>query len=256
MKKLSVLIACSIWTLSSMAQATTSTTVSPASTDNTPKFHFGVKLSPGLSWLRSDKNSELNTPESDGSLLRASYGFVADIRFSKNYFFSTGVNVNYQGGKLKRTISDKFGNPDTNRTTAWSQDLRLRYIEIPLALRMQTNEIGYIKYFFQAGLAPSINIRARSDASAVTSLPDYPNVNNTEQEYTEEDVSKDINFFNLGMVVGGGISYNLSGTTDLLIGLTFHNGFLNITDKKASDPVIQDSKLTANMLSLDIGILF
>ncbi|MFM9053171.1 MAG: porin family protein [Bacteroidota bacterium] len=247
MKKLLVLIACTCWSLSSMAQATT---------DSTPKFHFGVKLSPCLSWFRSDKNTANNTPESDGSLLRASYGFVADIRFSKNYFFSTGVNVNYQGGKLKRTLSDQFGNPDTNRTSTWEQDLRLRYIELPLTLRMQTNEIGYIKYYFQAGIAPSINIRARYDASETISLPDYPGVNNTENEYSEEDVSDDINLFNIGMLVGGGISYNLSGTTDMLIGLTFHNGFLDITDKKAENPVLKNSKLTSNLLTLDVGILF
>jgi hypothetical protein len=236
MKKLFVILIVLSHTVTAFAQTA----------DQEPKFHFGVKVAPGISWLRSDKNSDQNTPESDGSLLRVSYGFITDFRISSNYTFSTGVDVNYEGGKLKKAITSG------NTTTLWDEKVKLRYIEIPLTIRMNTNRIGYIKYYFQAGLAPGINIRSRYDATVTTQSPGKESTD----DYTDEDVMKDINTFNISMVVGGGINYNLSGTTDLLVGLTFHNGFLDISDRNASNAVLSNSKLNSNLLSLNLGILF
>lgn len=240
MKKLFVILTTIFIGLNTNAQTTNS---AGPTADQEPMFHFGVKVAPGLSWVRSDKNSENNTPESDGSLLRVSYGFITDFRISSNYTFSTGIDVNYEGGKLKRQLND---------TTLWNEKLKLRYIEIPLTIRMNTNRIGYIKYFFQAGLAPGINIHSRYDATVVTNGTG----GQTETDYTDEDVMKDINTFNLSMIVGGGINYNLSGTTDLILGITYHNGFLDVTDNKATNAVLSNSKLNANLLSLNVGILF
>lgn len=240
MKKIFVLLLTCFSVLSATAQV---------ESDNTPKFHFGVKLAPGICWLRSEKNADNTAPESQGSLLRASYGFVADIKFSKNYFFSTGVNVNYQGGRLKLTKSY----PADTSTVQYNQELRVAYIETPLTLRMQTNEIGYIKYYFQAGLAPGFNFRSSYDGDSTKTYSDNSSSVGNESEV---DVIDDINFLNLSMLVGAGISYNLSGTTDLLVGISFHNGFLDVSEKKAKNTVLMNSKLNSNMLSLDIAVLF
>ncbi|MFM7216618.1 MAG: porin family protein [Bacteroidota bacterium] len=209
--------------------------------DNTPKFHFGVKVGAGTTWLRSEKNSADNTPESDGSLLRASYGFIGDIRFSKNYYFSTGVDVSYGGGKLKKSVGD---------TITWEETLRLSYVEFPLTLRLQTNPIGYLKYYFQAGISPGINLKSQYDLKGSAT----PGPNPAEQEAV--DASDDINGINLSMIIGGGITYNLTGTTDMIVGLTFRNGLLDISDKNSTNPVLSNSKLIANMLNLNVGILF
>ena len=57
-----------------------------------------------------------------------------------------------------------------------------------------------------------------------------------------------INYLNVSMIIGGGTEYTLSGSTVLLAGLQFNNGFLDVFD--------DDSKVNSNYLALTLGILF
>lgn len=221
-----------------------------AQTDVDPKFHFGMRVTPSLCWQRSD-NSNV---ESDGNLFRASYGFVADFKFATNYAFSTGIDVSYKGGKLKRTNSSVSG--DTTTSMLYEESLKSRYIEIPLTIRLKTNQIGLVKYYLQAGIAPSFNFKGFTEGTVTTQRTATAYTNTTEQNVDQTDVNDDINLFNLSMVIGAGVEYNLTGTTNLVLGLVFTNGFLDATDKKNTNPVLQDSKLFANQLGLNIGILF
>jgi hypothetical protein len=66
---------------------------------------------------------------------------------------------------------------------------------------------------------------------------------------TDIDISDNINTFNMGMVIGGGLEYNLSGNTSLLAGVTFSNGLLDVLDDSAL-------KARSNFLGLTLGILF
>ena len=40
--------------------------------------------------------------------------------------------------------------------------IKLKYLEIPLTLRLRTNEIGYITYWVQVGVGLGFNIKARA----------------------------------------------------------------------------------------------
>lgn len=220
-----------------------------AQTDVDPKFHFGMRFTPSLCWQRSDNGNV----ESDGNLLRASYGFVADFKFATNYAFSTGIDVSYKGGRLKRTNS---ASGDTTITMLYEESLKSRYIEIPLTIRLKTNQIGLLKYYLQAGIAPSFNFKAFTEGTVTTQRTATAYTNTTEQNVDQTDVNDDINLFNLSMVIGAGVEYNLTGTTNLVLGLVFTNGFLDATDKNNTNPLLQDSKLFANQLGLNIGILF
>ena len=61
--------------------------------------------------------------------------------------------------------------------------------------------------------------------------------------------------------MGGGIEYNIAGTTSLLVSVNYHNGFTNTLKKESNhllgtdlDKVEQNS--TLNFVSLSVGILF
>lgn len=221
-----------------------------AQTDVDPKFHFGMRVTPSLCWYRSD-NSNV---ESDGMLFRASYGFVADFKFATNYAFSTGIDVSYKGGKLKRTNSTASG--DTTTSMLYEESLKTRYIEVPLTIRLKTNQIGMVKYYLQAGIAPGFNFKGFTEGTVTTQRTATGYTNTTEADVDQTDVNDDINLFNLSMVIGGGVEYNLTGTTNLVLGVVFTNGFLDITDKNNTNALLQDSKVFANQLGLNIGILF
>lgn len=195
--------------------------------DSDTKFSFGLKVAPTLAWLKSETKSV----ENDGAKLGFAYGLMADYNFSKNYALGTGVEVSYRGGKSKQEV-DILGTKQT-----FKQSLTLQYIEIPVTMKLKTNEIGYITYFGKFGFAPGLNIKAKAD--------------NEVNGVKEEDVSvkSNINSFNLSFLAGIGAQYSLGGKTAVLMGITFNNGFLDIDDTEGT-------KATSSFLALDLGVMF
>ncbi len=208
-------------------------------------LHFGLKITPSIAWLRTDSKGV----ESDGSKFGFCYGLITEFKFSDHYSFATGVDVTYRGGKLRQTT--ETNDNITKIVTIAESASTLQYIELPVTLKLKTNEIGYLTYYLQAGLAPGINIRSRGDIkinTQTTTLATNSTVTSN-VEFTDEDIQDDINNINLSMIIGGGVEYTLSGSTVLLVGLQFNNGLLDVSD----DP---DLKMNSNMLGLSVGILF
>lgn len=200
-------------------------------------LHFGLKAAPSLAWLRTDSKGL----QSNGSKFGFTYGLITEFKFSDNYSFATGIDVTYRGGKT-RTTEESLLN-----TIVSDKSITLQYVEIPITLKLKTNEIGYLTYYLQAGLAPGINIRARNDVKSSTQVKTTGVV--TTYESTNDDISSSINTLNLSMIIGGGVEYTLSGSTVLLAGIQFNNGFLDVDDHT-------DYKVNSNYLALTIGILF
>lgn len=196
--------------------------------------HFGLKAAPSFAWLRTDsKNFSTN-----GSKFGFSYGLMTEFNFTKRYAFATGIDVAYRGGKLKSIVTDTM-------TTTIEQAMTLQYVELPLTLKLKTNEIGYLTYYLQIGVSPGVNIRSKADVKTSTQY----NGSTTSASEDGIDIKKDINSFNLSMIIGGGVEYTLSGSTTLLLGVQFNNGFMDIADG-------DDLKANSNYLALTVGILF
>ena len=120
--------------------------------------------------------------------------------------------------------------------------LSLQFIEIPLTLKMRTNEIGYCTYFFQVGLSPGYAIRTKADIEINDVVID-----------DNADVSDQINELNLSMILSAGVEYSLGGSTSLLLGLTFNNGFLDLLDDTDYDGKVKGN---SNYLALMAGVMF
>jgi opacity protein-like surface antigen len=200
------------------------------------KFHFGLKAAPSLAWITTDTKGF----ESSGTKLGFSYGLITEFNFTPNYAFATGVDITYRGGNSKYSFK-----ANDSTTTNIEEKYNLQYVEIPLTLKLKTNEIGYLTYFLQFGVAPGFNIRAKSDRKITTQTGS--NIS-TESE-DNVDIKDDINNFNLSMIIAGGLEYTLSGSTVLLAGITFNNGFLDILDDSAI-------KANSDYLALTVGVLF
>ncbi len=201
------------------------------------KLHFGLKAAPSLAWLMTDTKGI----SSNGTKFGFGYGLITEFNFSSHYSFATGVDINYRGGKLK----SEFHSNDSTTSTA-EANYTLQYVEIPITLKLKTNEIGYFTYFLQFGLEPGFNIRSKANTKTTTKIASNPVV---VTEDNDEDIKDGINNFNVSMIIGGGLEYTLSGSTTLLTGITFNNGFLDIYDGDAV-------KAHSNFLALTIGILF
>lgn len=245
--------------------------LSTAQTDYS-KFRMGFKVSPNVSWLQPQDKHFIN----EGSVLRFGFGFNADIFFAPNYAIGTGVNIMRNGGQISYL---ETGRVDTTEVILRrTRNLSNQYIEIPLTFKLRTNEIGYITYWGQFGFGLGVNINSRGDDERdyLYEKVDEGNLllwkSSEFETITEEDVnfSDELQLFRMSMILAAGIEYNLSGSTSLLVGVTFNNGFTNIFAKNnvvrtdSDEPVfqsgqpIEDVRLRANASSieLNLGILF
>ena len=191
-----------------------------------------------------------------------------DIALSdENYYLSTGLNLSTIGGKLKYP---DLAYPVADSLSIFAQgtssdNYNLSYVEIPILLKMRTNEIGYLRYFGQFGLGAGVNTKSRrayKTSYGTSTLSD-----------DDIDISDDIRLFRFGLVIGLGAEYNLTGNTNAVLSINYNNGFSNVfnrnyyeLDETDNTVVLNDDGLTAksgpkwkavsNNLSISIGVFF
>lgn len=192
--------------------------ITNAQTEN--RIRLGFVLSPQISWLSSDANEV----SSNGSLFGYNFGVVMDRFFSSNYAISTGLTINTSGGKLTRP------NPEAQESSLINSTYRLKYVEIPMSLKLLTNEFRRSRYYGQFGLFSQYNIKA-SDGDG-------------------NSKSSEIKFFDMGYLIGGGMEYSVGGDTYLTIGLLYNNGFTDVTDYGISD------KTNLKRFVFQFGVIF
>lgn len=196
--------------------------------DGYQKFHFGLKFSSAYSWLKVE-GAEI---ESDGGRFGIAYGLITEFAISKNYAFATGVDVSYRSGKLAGI--------DGNGKFSGIQ--KLQYVEIPVGLKLKTNEIGYITYYGQFGVLPGLLVKAREDRDYESTLTDISDKGNQSKFYP----------INAHLNVGAGIEYNLGGSTAFTVGLRYNNGLIDIY-KGSNNESLQ---FRTDGVVMDIGVFF
>jgi hypothetical protein len=160
--------------------------------------------------------------------------------FSKNYSFSTGISLISAGGSLTNsdTTVFKFTNFESKVPAGKPVIYKLQYLSIPVGLKLQTNQIGYVTFFTDLGLDPKVVISGKADIPSL--------------EIKNENATKELNLFNLSYHITAGIEYSLGGNTALIAGLNFDNNFLDITKDNSQ---IKD-KVSHKLLSFRLGINF
>lgn len=232
-------------------------------------FRFGLKATGALTWYKPD-NKKLF--ESNGVTAKGGYGLMMEFRLNKVAVIGTGLQVDYDGGKMNMLDTTYyFINKDSEiisrGDTANQQYTRLRlgtrqynttYLTIPLTLKLKTNEIGYLTYYGQFGINASFRLKSR--------VNDETYVGNLKSEQTDLENTKDMSLFKFALNIGGGAEWNLSGSTSVVFGINWYNGFSNVV-KKESDYLFrynstssqfEDTKqnFRASAIALSVGVLF
>ncbi len=203
-------------------------------------FRFGLHASPSIAWVKPD----VQEYESAGAKLGFSYGLLAEFNFSENYAFSTGLDISYFGGKLEyMDYPDVYFETEDTIAGDISSRYSLQYVQIPLMLKMSTNEIGYITYFANVGLGTAIRIGA--------SVKDQYGNNSRETD----DISSDVAFFRESFIIGLGAEYSLGGNTSVIGTLNFNNGFTTTIKRENKLYNIQGNAI-ANYIELKVGVMF
>lgn len=194
---------------------------------------FSVHVDPQFAWFGSDENYIQNS----GSALLAQYGLQMDRYFDKNYAFTLGFGVNNLGGNLLFSDSTSF---ISKGDTLWFEPgqtvkMKLQYLDIPLGLKLKTEELGYLTFFLQLGFNPMINIGALATSE--------------DGIYENENIRESVHVFNLAYHAEVGIEYRLGGSTALIGGVRWTSG---LTDVSSYD----DATITTKAISIHLGVLF
>ena len=237
-------------------------TISTVFSQEERKVALSFTVSPSVAWLESTNKGY----EKEGNLLGVTYGLLADFRLFgvDNYSITTGLTMNHTGGKMKEPSYFKDQN-DVVISAMTEAKYKLTYVDVPLAIRLKTNEIGYNVFYGVFGSELGVNINASK-----TFVDTY--TGSSMGEYTD-DVSGDVNLFRSSLIFGAGIQRHISGKSFYRIGITYHNGLTNIFDKKAllvdysngvastvidKGAAIEDRKLATKLkyVELNLSIMF
>ncbi len=197
-------------------------------------FVFGFKVAPNIGWMNPDPKEY----KRDGASVGFAWGFIAEFHLMENYAILTGFDVAYVYSGMEFPYTMEINQVDQNGTL--NRFYKLKYIEVPIALKMRTNEFGKFRFYGVVGLGTSFLIDGKADDEFK-----YPGNSMTEKKV---DIYDKMTFMRESLIIEAGLEYLISGSTILHFGPKFDNGFTNILKG--------DDKATNNYFEFSIGIVF
>jgi long-subunit fatty acid transport protein len=193
------------------------------------QLRLGLTAHPNFGFLKVENG------KSNGISTGFTYGLMSDNEFEENYCFSTGLLITTINGS--GAIINYAPYHIGTATTDYDVKFKMQYIQIPLSIKLKTDEQNDMKWFGQFGLTTDFRISAKQDVQrANQTIADNVNAS----DYTK--------FFRAGMIIGGGAEYRLSGKTSLMGGLTYNNGLTNIGKKEQT--------IKNHYVAINFGIFF
>jgi hypothetical protein len=202
-------------------------------TDAQQRMKFSVHFDPQFAWFSSDE--DMVSP--DGPIFHIQTGLQMETHFAENYAFSLGFGVNNMGGHLLYADSTRFVSGEDTLLALPGERIRqrLQYLDLPLGLKLKTEELGYATFFLQVGFNPMVNINAFATSEDGT--------------FDKENIREETNLFYLGYHAGGGVEYRLGGNTALIGGLRWSSGLTDVTDNDRAN-------VNLRAISVHVGIIF
>jgi hypothetical protein len=201
---------------------------------------IGLHFDPLISWFGTD----IGEVNNDGARPGINFGLSFNKFFTPNYSFSTGVNLVSAAGKLTHSDTTRLEPCDSGSEliTVPPGDAvlyKIQYIEVPIGLKLKTNEIGYVTFFSDVGVDPKVLVGGKMDIPAL--------------DIEGEKAMEELKMFNLSYHIIAGIEYGLGGNTAAVMGIGFHNNFLDVTKDNGIQP---EDKVSHKMVSIRFGINF
>ena len=191
------------------------------------KYRIGLMFNPQIGWLKSDKNDV----SSGSGLFGYNFGLSIDKFFSPNYAINTGLTINTTGGILKYDGSGVKMDAGGAVKTLNKVTYRTKYIEVPLALKLRTNDFGRVAYYGVFGLSAQARIKTNDGDG--------------------NEINEYVRYLNTSYHFGGGVEYSIGGSTYLVMGAQFHNGLTDVTEHDD----LKDQAIL-NRLVFNFGVIF
>ena len=238
-----------------MAALLITTTLVAGEGDDDKKFRFGLKVTPTPAWLRS---ADKKVVDKNGIKFGFGFGLQTEFRITSTAHFVTGIGGDFLGGKqiykngqgliLSKdnayTDSEKTNFANGALTTYTdnivgnndkfyeikTRSIKTSYITIPVLLKLMTKDISGMKYFGVFGGDIAIQTKFRcTDELTELKFNTTTGFYEASGDVTVTDMrpTGDLIPFNVGLNVGLGFEYNLSGSTSLFVSFNYCRGFVN-----------------------------
>lgn len=187
-------------------------------------FRLGLTAHPTIGWYKPE------TGNSNGVNVGFAYGLLADFNIAENYSVSTGLTVTTINGR-----TTELPNGASSLQNIVDLKYMMQYVEVPLTLKLKTDQIGEVRWYGQFGLSNNFKTKAKMNMDPVQTNPNQ--------------FDRGTKFYRAGLIIGAGLEYDIAAKTSVLLGLTFNNGFTNIS----SDA---NRSVRNHYVGLNVGVFF
>jgi hypothetical protein len=208
----------------------------------TSPVKLGLRVAPGIGWI----NPSTEGYNSNGIRGIISAGLISDFYFTSNYAISSGFSVIFPSGKLDYRDMRVLAVDDTV-VGQFNMTYKYIYFEIPLMIKMKTNEFGKFSFYGQVGLGTGFKIKATAEGDVAeddgTSIP------------VDLEISNKTRLMRESIIVGIGLEYSVDKSTKLTGGFNYNAG-LNDVFNSMNLLYNLEEQGTTSFAEFSIGILF
>ena len=191
--------------------------------------------SPSVNWMGTN-NSDADMGK---MILGYDFGVNGDFYFSadERYSLFTGLLISNIGGQIGYHAKSDFQFAGVTLPAESQIKYRLRYVEIPMSIKLKTDQFRRTSYWGMFGLSGMINIGSKGSS--------------IDETLKKTSIHDEINPFNLAMNVGAGFDFDLGSSNSVSAALIFQNGLIDVTTNNTFN-----DKTIINSLKLKIGLIF
>ncbi|MTI29690.1 porin family protein [Xanthovirga aplysinae] len=185
---------------------------------------FGLYLSTGLQTNRIETSGEYSGFQANKIHASFSFGPTVNFFLTENTAFNSGIYYTPKRVHLENNTEGPIREMDS----------RLQYLQLPLSIRFNTNEIALdTKLYFQLGGLAEVLIHEKEQSEL------FP---------------KGYNWMDASLLLAAGVERKIGTTNTVFAGISYKRGLTNIVSTKN----ITDGNLSIknDLISLDIGIFF
>jgi hypothetical protein len=204
------------------------------------EIKFSVHADPLITWIGSNA--------SDYNNMGAKAGFNAGLNilyyFADNYAASSGVSILVAGGR-QSAVEDHtmvFNNLTPKVNAGDEMIYNLSYLNIPLGIRLQTNQVGYLTYFTDMGFDIRMLLKSTVDLPVSSEGP-----------ITDENAKNEVHGMNAGWHFTFGVEYELGIETSIIAGLGYDQDFFDVTKDLQNQP---EDRSGLRMVRFRLGVKF